>query len=32
MPVGELAQHFSRELGAPTMELYSMWEFRGYHT
>jgi hypothetical protein len=24
MPVGELAQHFSRELGAPTKELYSM--------
>jgi hypothetical protein len=24
MPVGELAQHFSHELGAPTKELYSM--------
>ena len=24
MPVGELAQHFSRELGSPTKELYSM--------
>jgi Transposase DDE domain len=24
MPVGELAQHFSRQLGAPTKELYSM--------
>ncbi len=24
MPVGQLAQHFSRELGAPTKELYSM--------
>ncbi len=24
MPVGKLAQHFSRELGAPTKELYSM--------
>ena len=24
MPVGELAQHFSRDLGAPTKELYSM--------
>ena len=24
MPVGELADHFSRELGAPTKELYSM--------
>jgi len=24
MPVGDLAQHFSRELGAPTKELYSM--------
>lgn len=24
MPVGELAQHFSRELGVPTKELYSM--------
>jgi hypothetical protein len=24
MPVDELAQHFSRELGAPTKELYSM--------
>jgi len=24
MPVGELAEHFSRELGAPTKELYSM--------
>jgi hypothetical protein len=24
MPVGELAQHFSQELGAPTKELYSM--------
>jgi hypothetical protein len=24
MPVGELARHFSRELGAPTKELYSM--------
>jgi hypothetical protein len=24
MPVGELAQHFSPELGAPTKELYSM--------
>ena len=24
MPVGELAQNFSRELGAPTKELYSM--------
>ncbi len=24
MPVGVLAQHFSRELGAPTKELYSM--------
>src|SRR5271169_6113505 len=24
MPVGELAQHFSSELGAPTKELYSM--------
>ena len=24
MPVGELAENFSRELGAPTKELYSM--------
>ena len=32
MSVGELAQHFSRELGAPTKELYSMWEYRGHHT
>jgi hypothetical protein len=24
MPVGELAEHFSRKLGAPTKELYSM--------
>jgi hypothetical protein len=24
MPVGDLARHFSRELGAPTKELYSM--------
>jgi Transposase DDE domain len=24
MPVGDLAQHFSRDLGAPTKELYSM--------
>lgn len=24
MPVGELAEHFSRQLGAPTKELYSM--------
>src|SRR5271154_4649834 len=24
MPVGELARHFSHELGAPTKELYSM--------